>query len=177
MYLGCGNGCTYVYDVATQRETAVLRGHTDYVHCVKAFPQSRHQLATGSEDGSVRLWDARTLRSTAQFVPAAGNGPHFRSWIACLDVNESEDWLVCGGGQPLSLWHLRAGTRAGFFGPPGEGNAHPQHVCFQDNEVGGKSARVSTVGSVLACISYSVFLSMPVLVPTSDESLVGSGGQ
>ena len=44
-----------VWDVASRRCVATLKGHTRAVYSVAASPDGR-TLATGSDDGTARLW-------------------------------------------------------------------------------------------------------------------------
>jgi len=46
----------WLYDVATSRELALLTGHTDVVHSVAYSPDGT-MLASGSQDGTVKLWE------------------------------------------------------------------------------------------------------------------------
>jgi WD40 repeat protein len=50
------------------RPRATLRGHTDEVVSV-AFSPNGKLLASGSRDGSLRLWDPATLKQIARLVP------------------------------------------------------------------------------------------------------------
>ena len=54
-----------------------LTGHTGMIGAM-AFAPSGTVLATGAEDGTVRLWDPRTGKELARLVvtdPAPGGGP------------------------------------------------------------------------------------------------------
>jgi eukaryotic-like serine/threonine-protein kinase len=54
----------YLYDVATGRLDAVLRGHSDRVESVVYRPDGK-QIATGARDRTVRLWEPATGRELA----------------------------------------------------------------------------------------------------------------
>ncbi|XP_072792525.1 THO complex subunit 6 isoform X2 [Taeniopygia guttata] len=99
-----------------------LRGHQDLVHVV-ALREQLPQVLSGGEDGTVRLWDLRT-GAQVQLIEVHKyqecSRPQLGKWIRCL-ATES-DWMVCGGGPALTLWHLRSGTPTTVFGL-----AQPQH--------------------------------------------------
>jgi WD40 repeat protein len=56
-----------IWDAATGREIGILVGHTDAVRAVDFSPDG-DLLATGSMDGSVRIWDVETKRFQAKVV-------------------------------------------------------------------------------------------------------------
>jgi len=51
-----------VYDFTTGKEIEVLKGHHGPVHCVRYSPDGA-AFASGSEDGTVRLWQAGDVRA------------------------------------------------------------------------------------------------------------------
>ncbi|XP_055265266.1 THO complex subunit 6 homolog isoform X2 [Moschus berezovskii] len=50
--------------------------------------------------------------------------PHNGRWIGCLATDS--DWMVCGGGPALTLWHLRSSTPTTVFPM----RAPQKHVTF-----------------------------------------------
>ena len=46
----------------------MLRGHADLLHCVAARPGA-NQVVTGSEDGTVRIFDVRSEKATSVIDP------------------------------------------------------------------------------------------------------------
>ena len=101
-----------------------MEGHKDEVLSVCARP-AVGQCASGSGDGTVKLWDARaTNANTNSLSPAASHASSVGSgsvnWINCVSVDPTDSWLVCGGSMPLSLWHLRSLLPTTAFPTPGE---------------------------------------------------------
>uniref|UniRef100_A0A8C4PXR7 THO complex 6 n=1 Tax=Eptatretus burgeri TaxID=7764 RepID=A0A8C4PXR7_EPTBU len=123
LMLGCGDSRVYMLDLESGTCKLFLSGHTDYVHCLAQRDQIGEVLS-GSEDGTVRHWDCRTggmvqcINVSAQKDCAR---PEIGSWIGCLATDS--DWMVCGGGPLLSLWHLRSVTPAAVFALPGSHHA------------------------------------------------------
>lgn len=52
-------------------------------------------------------------------------------WVGCVAVDK-DDWLVCGGGPRLCLWHLRSLAVTTVFDTPG---ACANHVMFNEDQV------------------------------------------
>ena len=57
----------WIYDVQTGKELTLLTGHTERVTSL-GFPADGRFLASGSFDGTVRLWDIDTGKQTAVFA-------------------------------------------------------------------------------------------------------------
>lgn len=125
LYSAAGDNCAYAWDLATGTVTATFKGHTDYLQDVCVMERSQ-LLATASEDGTVKLWDTRSQELVRTLdmpaPPAAGGGAAAapasgseasgdRPWVGAVDVDESENWLVCGGGSGmLASFHVVSGT-------------------------------------------------------------------
>ena len=56
----CGDGAIRVWDLATNNQVAILRGHEDYVLAVAFSPVDRNRLASAAADGTIRVWNVET---------------------------------------------------------------------------------------------------------------------
>ncbi|XP_035220852.1 THO complex subunit 6 homolog [Stegodyphus dumicola] len=88
-----------------------MEGHMDYVHCVD-LGNSSQECLSGSEDGTVRMWDARKGGNAVHVIEPykhnLSSRPELGKWIGCLAFDSSDDWLVCGGAPSLCVWHIRS---------------------------------------------------------------------
>jgi len=84
-----------LWDVATGRTTAVLRGHLGRVYSAKLLPGGKEVTASG--DGTIRLWDGSGAVSVA---PLAIAGGHF------YDVAASADGSVIAAGATDGRVHV-----------------------------------------------------------------------
>ena len=121
LFAATGDGVCHGYDASSGTETTACSGHTNYLHTVVVLPKSR-QLATGSEDGTARLWDVRSgsgASCTGTLQPFADSDNETTSqrtatarsvstsWVSCLACDPTENWLVCGGsGHYLNTYHI-----------------------------------------------------------------------
>ncbi|XP_058036418.1 THO complex subunit 6 homolog isoform X2 [Ahaetulla prasina] len=128
--LMAGGDCViHMMDLETGAFTREFQGHTDYIHCLALREQLRECLS-GSEDGTVRLWDLRTggqVQSIEVHKYEECNRPQNGKWISCLATDS--DWMVCGGGPALTLWHLRSVTPTTVFPLP---SCQQQVMFYQD---------------------------------------------
>lgn len=89
-------GIAVMHDIETGKEVRTLEGHKKSLLCVTTT-HSTSQIGecaiTGSEDGTMKLWDLRTLECTRTFAPKDGK------WISCVEVDAAGTQVVCGGGS------------------------------------------------------------------------------
>ncbi|XP_055265267.1 THO complex subunit 6 homolog isoform X3 [Moschus berezovskii] len=126
LILGGGDCQLHAMDLETGTFMWALRGHTDYIHCL-ALRERSPEVLSGGEDGAVRLWDLRTAKEVQTievYKHEECSRPHNGRWIGCLATDS--DWMVCGGGPALTLWHLRSSTPTTVFPM----RAPQKHVTF-----------------------------------------------
>lgn len=155
LFAGCGDNNIYVFQIETRRLIKTLSSHSDYVHCVCGL---RNDLISGSEDGSVLIWDVRDFKSINKIQPYMNtelNRPKLGKWIGAVGYNE--DFLICGGGPRLSLWHFRSLNNSTIF--PIEDKGIHVAEFYQDKVfAGGRSDhfyQMSFNGEIIAEIPTS----------------------
>ena len=120
MVTGGVNGNVVVWDVAAERELAVLKGHTDEVESV-AFSRDGNFVVSGSEDGSARVWEVEKARTYTR-LGAKGDSFGSFSWDGKLALTRGSDgtlsaWPVTRKARPT---HVPAGrVDAWTFSPDG----------------------------------------------------------
>lgn len=116
-FLAGGDGAAHELDLASQTFVSRFSGHGDYLHAVKYLSHSR-ELVTGSEDGSIGIWDARQPKRVEFLHPTDPSLAGGDQWVSSVAVDGSETWLAAGGGGKkrgrgggggggfLGVWHL-----------------------------------------------------------------------
>ncbi|XP_063700911.1 THO complex subunit 6 [Culicoides brevitarsis] len=131
LYAGCGDNNIYNVSLEDGKILRTFNGHTNYIHSVDGNAKSA-QIVSASEDGSVRVWDARSRKSSSKIEPYKKDQlarPEFGKWQGTVAFNN--DWLICGGGPRFSMWHLRSNEVTQVFDFP-----EKIHICgFLDDQV------------------------------------------
>ncbi|KAE8986818.1 hypothetical protein PR003_g22943 [Phytophthora rubi] len=119
LFLAGGDSVAHEWDVSTQQFTRQFEGHEDYLHAVRHLQHSQ-ELVTGSEDGTLGIWDVRQEKKV-EFLrpqPSTQSSSTPSLWVGAVAHDESEMWLACGGGTKrspggrprtggfLGMWHL-----------------------------------------------------------------------
>ncbi|XP_074575775.1 THO complex subunit 6-like [Curcuma longa] len=130
VYSAAGDARAYSWDIETGKQKMVFRGHTDYLHCISAR-KSSHQIITGSEDGTTRIWDCRSGLCTQIIQSGRNLKSKLSSWVSSVAIDSSESWLACGTGTGLSVWSLLSYEcifSIGHYAPV-------QDLLFDDNQI------------------------------------------
>ncbi|TRY59946.1 hypothetical protein DNTS_017606 [Danionella cerebrum] len=67
LIVGGGDNNIHIMDMETGIFKSVLKGHTDYIHCL-SFKELESEILSGGEDGAVRIWGQPTHEPIGQFT-------------------------------------------------------------------------------------------------------------
>ncbi|MFH4974295.1 hypothetical protein AB6A40_001004 [Gnathostoma spinigerum] len=112
-FAGAGDNSVQIVDLEYPNKVmSRLTGHSDYINELANWT-SENELLSASEDGTVRVWDAR-MGQPARIISVSDEKRVQRQMLGrdvCgLDVHGP--WMVCGGGVELGIWHLESGVLA-----------------------------------------------------------------
>ncbi|XP_059482964.1 THO complex subunit 6 homolog [Neocloeon triangulifer] len=156
IYAGCGDNNVYGFDLGEGKLVQTFDGHEDYIHSVSNFGG---KILSASEDGTARIWDPRRKKEVHTIAPHKHESlarPSLGKWLGAASFNE--DWLVCGGGPHLSLWHLRSMTLAETYTNMEDQGIYVADLYGDRIFAGGASnhmTHLSLTGGVLAEVPLS----------------------
>merc|ERR1719346_260598 len=103
---GANNGYIYVYDRFAQQRSLRIDAHDDDVNAVAFVDTATHILASGGDDGLVKIWDRRSLKESNP-VPVGVFAGHVDG-ITFIDAREDARHIITNSkDQSIKLWDLR----------------------------------------------------------------------
>eukprot|EP00301_Raphidiophrys_heterophryoidea_P027347 c9612_g1_i3.p1 GENE.c9612_g1_i3~~c9612_g1_i3.p1 ORF type:complete len:403 (+),score=74.81 c9612_g1_i3:39-1247(+) len=201
LFIGAGDGAVYEWDLntASRRNSNVVRqGHKGPVYCITTGASAGRSLththassvASGSEDGTVKLWDTRSQDCTGTIDVAGGDesvgtkrkrkSKRSPNHVMCVEFSLDGSWLVCGGTGEIGLrmFHASSLEPSVVF----DVTTSPQAIAFHDNYVwcAGQGSFVESFDTNGDTVSQrqiacsSVFSLVPFPASASTRSLQGS---
>lgn len=99
--------------------TRSLRGHSDRVNCIAVCADGEH-VVSGSNDGTVKVWNWSTGQVISTFAHHSGDGKKTdqlsRVWSVALFSDGTRAVSVCRwGDKAMRIWRLDSGTEIRAF--------------------------------------------------------------
>jgi WD40 repeat protein len=99
-----------VWDVATGQRIALLRGHTKTIRDI-SFSADGQLLASGSEDGTIRIWDIQSQQQLQAFAGKdAAEKEHLHSVWSVEFSEDGKYLLTAGSNNEAWIWDSKTWT-------------------------------------------------------------------
>lgn len=105
-----------LFDANSGEQVASLAGHQSWIMCLD-WSSTGEWLASGSWDGSVRVWSVERRECVAVLRDAGGGGTGgvgkcvwALRWLPKVGGTRSEGFAVAGAGKCISLYREAAGS-------------------------------------------------------------------
>ena len=103
---GANDGYLYIYDRFAQARSLRIDAHEDDVNAVAFVDSATHILASGGDDGLVKIWDRRSLRESNP-QPVGVFAGHVDG-ITFIDARDDARHIISNSkDQSIKLWDLR----------------------------------------------------------------------
>lgn len=105
-----------LFDAKSGEQVASLSGHQSWIMCLD-WSSTGEWMASGSWDGSVRVWSTERRESVAVLRDAAGGGSGTVGkciwalrWLPRVEGRRGEGFAVAGSGRNISFYREAAGS-------------------------------------------------------------------
>jgi len=105
VFSAAGDGNAYCWDLETQKVLTTFSGHSDYLHCISLICQNG-LIATGSEDGTCKLWDRRAKQNCVATLEL-DESPGREKVVTCTAADSEGNWLSFGGQDSKGFGRFR----------------------------------------------------------------------
>ncbi|KAL0490121.1 Thoc6 [Acrasis kona] len=136
LFAGGGDGCIYQWDIQTEQLSQKFRDPDQKKNVyVMTLNRTSTYLLSGHSDGSLKFWDVKTGQVIKTMYPLSEDGTQKeddRTWISRIAIDQSESWMVVGGGACYAtLWYVPQMTLSAVMPT----SAVINDICFTNDEI------------------------------------------
>merc|ERR1719189_738859 len=103
---GANDGCIYIYDRGADRRTCQIPAHQADVNTVCFMDENTNVLASGADDGLVKVWDRRELRESRP-RPVGELAGHVDGVAHVTSRGDGRHVASSSKDQSIKLWDVR----------------------------------------------------------------------